>query len=166
MTSASLAIPPSRRDVESAPQRLPSTAHPLLHHALRATALQSDWAARAMGNASATAQVFALGIDMETWDELLQMQQAAWRRLFTLQSNWMEEWKNWIQYSDQIRGANTMSKLAEREGNIVAQLTQILSGQATDLVGLQENIDVDYSYWIHEKLKQKRKSLSVTTAPE
>ncbi len=73
----------------------------------------------------------------------------------------MQEWKSWIAYTDQIKGANTMSKLAEREGNIVAQVTQILSSQATDLVGLQENIDVDYSYWINQKLSDKRRSLSM-----
>jgi hypothetical protein len=45
-----------------------------------------------------------------------------------------------------------MSKLAEREGNIFGQAAQILCSQATDLVGLQENIAVDYGYWVSEKL--------------
>ncbi len=87
---------------------------------------------------------------MESWEDLLHMQQAAWRRLFTLQSGWMQDWKSWLLYSDRIKGANTMSKLAESEGNIVAQLVQLLSNQATDWVGLQENIHVDYSYWVNE----------------
>ncbi len=162
MTSASLTVATPHGRLESLLQGLPPNTHPVLHHAMRAAALQNDWAARAMGNASATAQVFALGIDAESFDELLQMQQAACRRLLDLQSGWMQEWKSWIAYADQIKGANTMSKLAEREGNIVAQLTQILGNQATDLVGLQENIHVDYSYWINQKLSEKRKSLSMT----
>ena len=161
MTSATLAIATPHGRMESPLQGLPPNTHPFLHRAMRAVALHNDWAARAMGNASATAQVFALGIDAESMGELLQMQQAAWRRLMDLQSGWMQEWKLWIAYADQIKGANTMSKLAERENNIVAQLTQILGNQATDLVGLQENIHVDYSYWINQKLSDKRKSLSI-----
>jgi hypothetical protein len=93
------------------------------------------------------------------------MQQSAWQRLLTLQTKWAGDWKAWIEYSEQIKGANTMSKLAEREGNIGAQLAQLLSNQATDLVGLQENIHVDYSYWIHQKLNAKRQSLAGTEAP-
>ena len=165
MTSTSLSVPPSPGDVESVPRRLASSTPPILHYALRASALQRDWAARATGKASATAQVFALGIDAESLDEFVQMQLAVWQRLLALQSSWAQDWRLWIQYCDQIKGANTLSKLAEREGNIVAQLTQILSNQVTDLIGLQENIDVGYSYWIHEKLEQKRKSLSNSVAP-
>ena len=165
MTSASLAIAIPHGRMESPLQGLPPNANPVLHRTMRAAALRFDWAARAMGNASATAQVFALGIDAESMEELLQMQQAAWRRLLDLQSGWMEEWKSWIAYADQIKGANTMSKLAERENNIVAQLTQILGNQATDLVGLQENIHVDYSYWINQKLSEKRKSLPAYQPP-
>ena len=160
MTSTSLTVAAPREDVAHAAQRLMANAHPVLHHALRATALQTDWRARAMSSASATAQVFALGIDMESWEDLLQMQQAALQRLFTLQSRWMHVWKNWVLYSEQIRGANTMFKFTEREGNIAAQLNQILSDEAADMVGLLENLHVDYSYWINEKLREKRKSLS------
>ncbi len=161
MTRASLTVATPNGRTALPLQSLPPNANPVLHRAMRAAALQSDWTARAMGNASATAQAFALGIDTESLDELLQMQQAVWRRLLDLQSGWMQEWKSWIAYADQIKGANTMSKLAEREGNIIAQLTQILGNQASDLVGLQENIHVDYSYWINQKLSEKRKSLSM-----
>jgi hypothetical protein len=162
MTSTSLTVSGSSREAAPAARRETPVSHPALHHALRAVALQSDWATRAMHNASASAQVFALGIDPQCADELLQMQHAAWRRLFTLQSAWAQEWKNWIQYSDLIKGANTTFKFVEREGNIVAQCVQLLSKQAADLMGLQENIDVDYCYWINEKLNEKRKSLSAS----
>jgi hypothetical protein len=160
MTSNSLTVAARREDVAHAAQRLMANANPALHHALMATALQTVWGARAMSSASATAQVFALGIDMESWQDLLQMQQAALQRLFTLQSRWINVWKNWVLYSEQIRGANTMLKFTEREGNIVAQLNQILSDEAADVVGLLENLHVDYSYWIGEKLSEKRKSQS------
>jgi hypothetical protein len=162
MTSTSLTVAASGRDPAPTAPRTGPIPHPALHHALRGVALQSDWAARAMRNARATAEVFASGIDPESLEELTQMQHAAWQRLFTLQSNWLQNWKSWIQYSDLIKGANTTFKFVEREGNIVAQCVQLLSKQSADLIGLQENIDVDYSYWINEKLSEKRKSLSAT----
>ena len=162
MTNTSLTVAGSSREAAPAARRETPVSHPAFHHALRAVALQSDWATRAMHNASASAQVFALGIDAESADELLQMQHAAWRRLFALQSSWAQDWKNWIQYSDLIKGANTTFKFVEREGNIVAQCVQLLSKQAADLMGLQENIDVDYSFWINEKLSEKQKSLSAS----
>ncbi len=160
MTSTSLTVAGSGRDAAPAAPRIGPIPHPAFHHALRGVALQSDWAARALRNASATAQVFAAGIEPDDWEELLQMQYAAWQRLFTLQSNWVEDWKSWIRYCDLIKGANTSFKFVEREGNIVAQCVQLVSSQAADVIGLQENIDVDYSYWINEKLAEKRKSLS------
>ena len=155
MTSTSLTVSGSSREAEPPPRRETPVPHPAFHHALRAVALQNDWAARAMHNASASAQVFALGLDADSAEELLQMQTAAWQRLFTLESGWAEEWKNWIQYSDLIKGANTTFKFVEREGNIVAQCVQLMSKQAADLMGLLENIDVDYSFWINEKVSAK-----------
>ena len=160
MTSTSLTVSGSSR--EAAVRRETPVPHPAFHHALRAVALQSDWATRSMQNASASAQVFALGIDADSAEELLQMQHAAWQRLFALQSSWAQDWKNWIQYSDLIKGANTTFKFVEREGNIVAQCVQLLSKQAADLMGLQENIDVDYSFWINQKLSEKQRSLSAS----
>ena len=162
MTSTSLAVSGSSREPTPAARRETPVSHPAFRHALKAVALQSDWATRALHNASASAQVFALGIDAESAEELLQMQHAAWQRLFTLQSNWAQDWKNWIQYSDLIKGANTTFKFVEREGNIVAQCVQLLSKQAADILGLQENIDVAYSFWINEKLSEKQKSLSAS----
>ena len=138
----------------------PRTHVPMLDHAVKAQALQRNSATRAMGNLAASAQLFAHGVDPDTLGELLQMQQAAWRRLLTLQEGWLEGWTAWLRYSDQIAGANTMSKLVERECNIGAQLGQLLSGQATDLVALQENIEVDYFYWVNEKLKEKRRAFA------
>jgi hypothetical protein len=162
MTSTSLTVAGSNREALPAARRETPVPHPAFHHALRAAALQSDWATRAMHNASASAQVFSLGIDAESAEELLQMQHAAWERLFSLQSSWAQDWKNWIQYSDLIKGANTTFKFVEREGNILAQCVQLLSKQAADLMGLQENINVDYSFWINQKLSEKQTSLSAS----
>jgi hypothetical protein len=157
MTNTSLTVAGSSGEATPAALSQTSIAHPAFHHALRAVALQSDWATRALHSASASAQVFAQGIDAESAEELLEMQHAAWVRLLTLQRDWVLDWNKWIQYSALIKGANTSFKFVEREGNIVAQWVQLVSKHAADLIGLQENIDVGYSYWISEKLSEKRK---------
>jgi hypothetical protein len=161
MTNTALTVTSVPAALATATRHLPPNAHPALKHALKAGALQTNWAACAIGNASATAQVVALGIDPETLAELAELRDAAWQRLSALRTGWMRQWQSWFEYSGQINGANTMSKLAEREANIAAQYAQILGGQITDLVGLQENILVDYSYWIHQKLREKRQAAGV-----
>jgi hypothetical protein len=72
--------------------------------------------------------------------------------LAALRAGWIEDWTGWMRYADQIKAANTMSKLFEMEANILAQATQILGRQVTSLVALQENVEVDYSYLINELL--------------
>ena len=164
MNSTSPTVTPSRVNMTTAARELTQRTYPPMNHIQKAGELQSNRAARAIGSATATAQVFAFGIDLESWSELLQMQDAAWQRLRTLQQSWLQYWNRWLVYSDGIKGANTMSKLVEREGNIGAQLTQLVGNQITGLVGLQENIEVDYSYWISEKLNEKRKSVAISAA--
>jgi hypothetical protein len=138
--------------------------HPVLAHAVKAGTLQADRVTRALGDARAAAEVFALGGDPDAWQELMQMQDAAWKRLRTLQSAWVKDWTQWLQYAGLIRGANTMSKLVERESNIGVQFTQLLGAQFTDLIGLQENVEVGYSYWINQKANQKRQPAAASSA--
>jgi|HubBroStandDraft_1064217.scaffolds.fasta_scaffold40685_1 hypothetical protein len=161
MKGSSLVV--TQSDVEATPvARLPlPETHPVLRHALKAQTLQGNLVARAMGNAVATAEVFAFGIDQESYEELSRMGEAVWSRLRILREGWVRDWQNWFLYADKINGANTMSKLVEREGNIAAQFAQIVGEQVTGMVGLQENILVDYSYWINEKLNEKRRSAIV-----
>ncbi|MDB5481386.1 MAG: hypothetical protein JWO83_2439 [Caulobacteraceae bacterium] len=163
------AVPPalsgSAAAAAAAAASLAAKTHPALAHAVKAGTLQTDRAARALGDARATAEVFAGGVDPADWQELLQMQDAAWRRLYALQDGWLKGWAQWMQYAGQIRGANTLSKLVERESNIGVQFSQLLSAQFTDLVGLQENIEVGYSYWINGRLAEKRRSPATWPAP-
>jgi hypothetical protein len=123
-----------------------------VHHTLKGFNLLSSWAARSASNQIATAKLLASGIDAQTWNELLQMQEAVWRRQWQLSEDWIRGWTAWTQEFAQIKGANTMSKLVEQEFNMVARLGQLLSDQATDLVALRENIEVDYAYWVNEKV--------------
>ena len=136
-------------------QPKPRTHAAPLDHAKKAVALQAEWATRVRDNTIASAELFAGGIDPETWGELLEMAISAQERLSALQRTWLQQWTAWINYSDQIKGANTMAKFAERESNIMAQYSQLLGAQASSLIGLEENIEVAYSYWVHQKLASR-----------
>ena len=145
-------------DVSVAKLPTPQTYVSMADHFKNAGALQQNRAERVLAAATATAKLAALGFDIQTFREFLHLQEAAWLRLVELQEGWMEDWCSWLKYADQAKGANTMSKLVERECNSVAQLAQLIGAQATSLVGLQENIEVGYSYWVNEKLNGKRKA--------
>lgn len=165
MSNANLTAPTVLTYLRSATQQpAPRTHVPPLDHAMKAYTLQRNAVARAIGGSTATAQLLAFGIDAETWNQVLQMQVAALQRLHVLQQGWLKGWIAWTRYADQTKGANTMSKLVEREYNIVAQFTQLLTEQVTGLMELQENIEVGYSYWVAEKLHEKRKTLTLSTA--
>lgn len=80
------------------------------------------------------------------------MQQAVVERLTLQQQAWMQGWAAWNRERAEIRGANTVTKLVEQEFNLVAQIGQLLIDQTTNLIALQENIEVSYAYWLNQKL--------------
>lgn len=63
------------------------------------------------------------------------------------QCGWMGGCAILMQDCAQIRQASMVSKLVEKQYNPVTQWNQLLGDQATNLMGLQENIQVDYGYW-------------------
>ncbi len=126
-----------------------------LHHVQTFHILMGEWAARSSGNATTTAAMAPMGLNTELWKELEHMQAAIVRRLQEQQKGWMNGYAALAQEYQQGRRANTMSKFVEQQFNLVAQFGQLLSKQATDLVGLQENIEVDYGYWVSQKLQRQ-----------
>jgi hypothetical protein len=126
----------------------------VIDHGLKAMALQRDQALRAMSAAVTTAQVLPQRFDDETIEDLWQMQAAIGRRVIELQRGWVDGWFGWMGYARQIESANTMSKLAEREYNLAAQAVQLAGGQYQDLLGLMENVQIGYLYWISRKRQQ------------
>jgi hypothetical protein len=120
-------------------------------HALKASALQYERTMRLADSVTATARLFAFGMNADAWNDLWQMQSAVRGRMSQLQKNWVQGWFAWMRYADQIEGANTMSKLAEREFNIMAQAAGLFGEQSTSLIALMENIEVDYLYWLNQK---------------
>jgi len=74
------------------------------------------------------------------------------QRLQQQNEAWLKGCAILLQDYVQIKDANTMSKLVEKQYNLVAQWNQLLGSQATNLMGLEENIEVDYGYWASQKL--------------
>lgn len=114
--------------------------------------LVGQWAARSSGNAATTAALLPQSLSPDVWQEMLQMQAAVLGRLQQQQKNWASGLSALALEYQQGKRANTMSKLVEQQFNLVAQFGQLLSKQATDLVGLQENLEVDYGFWVAQKL--------------
>lgn len=149
---------PSTSQVEaiSALQQAMAQAHPVaMQHALTLHTLMSGWLTRAANSGIAAVKLNPFAANPQTWGELLQLQGAVMQQLQQQQQDWLRGWAAWTQEAAQIKHVNTMSKLVEQEFNLVAQFVQLLSEQATNFVNLQENIEVNYSYWVSEELGSK-----------
>jgi hypothetical protein len=137
----------------SALQRSVPAAHAAaVQDSLKAPVLLGGWAVRAAGNGIDTGKLLAFGMNLQTWDEIFQMQKAILQRLMQQQQDWLRGWTVWNQERASIKGANTVSKLVEQEFNLAAQIGQLFLNQTTNLVALQENVEVAYAYWLNEKL--------------
>jgi hypothetical protein len=134
----------------------PPATPPIMH---KAANVLGNWAARTAGSGIATAALLPWRIDPQSWPqlwhELWQMQDAVWQRQSRLQDSWMQGWAAWGKEFTQARGANTMAKLVEQEFDLIAQWQQLWRDQVTDGVSLLENLEVNYAYWVHEKLRQQ-----------
>jgi hypothetical protein len=145
--------PTSLVPATSAVQRTAPAAHAAaVQDSLKMPVLLFGWATRAAGNGIDTAKLFALGMHVLNWDELVDMNEAIVRRLTLQQQAWLQGWAAWNRERAEIKGANTVTKLVEQEVNLVAQLGQLFIDQATSFLALQENIEVAYAYWLGEKL--------------
>lgn len=133
-------------------QTVPESAKPApFRHMQTIMNLSSQWAARNANNSAISAGLLPAAFDADTWKELLAMQAAIIQRLQDQQKSWVDGINSLGQEYAQIKQANTMSKYAEQQFNLLAQFGQLVSAQATALMGLQENIQVDYGYWAAQK---------------
>jgi len=137
---------------EALQKTAPAARAAAVQDTLKMPVLLGGWAARSATNSIDTARLLAFGMDLHTWGELVQMQQAVVERLTLQQQAWMQGWAAWNRERAEIRGANTVTELVEQEFNLVAQIGQLLIDQTTNLIALQENIEVSYAYWLNQKL--------------
>lgn len=122
----------------------------VMGHALKRHTLLSRSFLRAAANGMASAELLSFSARPQTWQELLALQQAVLAQLQQRQLEWMNGWFAWMRDYLTIREVNTLSKLAEQECNLAAQFVMLLQAQATDLIDLQENVEVNYGYWLSE----------------
>lgn len=125
-----------------------------MEHAQTVGTLLSRRTTRVMSNLTTSAGLAPQAMNPQTWVELQQLHQAVMQRLQQQNQSWLEGCAALVKEYAQIKNANTMSKLIEQQCNLVGQWGQLLGTQATNLMGLQENIEVDYGYWVSEKVKQ------------
>jgi hypothetical protein len=123
-----------------------------LQHAMKVPALLGGWAARAGASSIDTARLFAFGMNLQTWGELIEMQQAVVQRLMLQQQALLQGMAAWNRERAAMKAANTVTKVVEQECNLIAQIGILLSDQMTNLVALQENIEVSYAFWLNQKL--------------
>jgi hypothetical protein len=138
----------------------PADAPPAADAPLHALRLFRDLGLRRAAVAVATTELFArpdaqLWASPQTIDELWQMQAAVRHRFLALQQTWAEGWFKWARYAADLGGANTVSKFAERQYNIAAQAVQLTGAQTEGLLGLIENVEIGYLYWISRKVEQR-----------
>lgn len=125
---------------------------PLAHVMTAQRLMQKD--ATHLVNNSAVSMALATRLwDPVVWGEWTQLQAAIMQRLYVQQQNWHKGCAILIDDYGQLRQANTMSKLVEKQSNLMSQSAELLTSQATDFVALLENIDVDYGYWASQKLR-------------
>lgn len=138
-------------DVAAESEALASSALTSAAHALTAQRLAKKYATSMANNGALSLGLATRLWDPEVWSESMQLQAAILRRLQAQGQNWRTGCTVLLQDYGQLRQANTMSKLLEKQCNLSSQFAQLLGNQATNFVALLENIDVDYGYWASQK---------------
>jgi hypothetical protein len=123
-----------------------------LQHAIKVPALLGGWAERAGTSSMDTARLFAFGMNLQTWGELIEMHQAVVQRLMLQQQALLQGMAAWNRERAEIKAANTVTKVVEQEFNLIGQISVLLSDQMTNFVALQENIGISYAFWLNQKL--------------
>ncbi len=118
---------------------------------MKANTLVQRQTARVLHNSVLSAGLASRLGDPQVWSEWLQLQAAVMQRLHQQNLDWRQGCAILAEDFALIRHANTMSKMAEKQGNFFSQWTLLLTNQASSLFELMENIHVDYGYWASQK---------------
>ena len=148
--------PPARTDAPAAlamPERTLHAVPAALQQVSDLSTLCGQAFARSAGNGIATAALLPLALQPETGAELAELQLAVMGRVQQMQRDWWQSWSAWAEEFSQLRRATTMSEHLEQQYNIAEQFMALLKDQAGDLMDLQENVQVDYGYWVAQKFE-------------
>lgn len=147
--------PPAGDELATLQRQLPAAAPAVLQRTHKAGALLGQSAARTAANSAATAMFLPLTARAQTYDELFAMQQAVIGRIAQLQQGWLRGWNQWLHDFGQMRQADTLSEHMEQQYNLGARVGALCKQQATDLLSLQENLEVDYGYWLARQARER-----------
>lgn len=143
--------PPAAPPAAVLPRHPGAGVRPALPYPAKRLALLGGVAVRTAQTGVDFARVMTLEADAGTWKELFDMQQAILRQLLQQSDNWQTGLAAWWQDCAQLKAANTLSKLAEQEFDLVGNFADLVNRQVTDWVGLIEGFQVGFAYWLSEK---------------
>jgi hypothetical protein len=138
-----------------------SPTHPALLPAMRMQAYQELFGKLAsrqlLGLQGLWSWMLQPRFDYEVLNEALAMQRAILERLAIQQTEWVQGLETLANEMSGIRKVNTLSKLMDQESDIVSQFGALLSGQATAMMELLENVQIGTSYLLarHTDTPQK-----------
>ncbi|GJJ04546.1 hypothetical protein RugamoR64_50840 [Duganella rhizosphaerae] len=131
-----------------------NTFAPLAHAMTTQRLVQKD-ATHLVNNGAMTMALVTKLWNPTVWSEWTQLQAAIAQRLYDQNQDWHKGCAILVEDYGQLKQANTMSKLLEKQGNLVSQSAALLTSQTTNFVALLENIDVDFGYWMSQKIQDQ-----------
>jgi hypothetical protein len=143
---------PARNHVADLCHAIPAAPHAVARRSANLGDLATRSVMRATTNGAAWTAAMALHPGTKTWDEWFALQGAVAQRMSQLQQQWWQSWGEWLRESVQLGRANTLSEFAEQQYNLFAHAGALARDQASDLLNLQENVQVDCGYWATQKI--------------
>ena len=135
------------------PRQVPLTLVPLARLQSLQALLAHTASSATTQAAQAAAALPSLATDPNALQEAWALAGAAAQQWWSLQAQWLEQWTALGQEMGQLRKVNTVSKYVGQEMDLVKQTQTLISDQTSSAVQLYENIVVNTSYWLSQKVK-------------
>ncbi|MQY41118.1 hypothetical protein GG681_00540 [Epibacterium sp. SM1969] len=126
-------------------------------HIVKPCEVQAKNGMRAFDTLKDAAVLAANSDKPDTLFEAMSLFLSASQRSIEMQKQWQEDWKDWVVYASKLPGADTTSKLVDRQNNIALQASAQMSKQTTQTLELIDNIFVSYSFWLSQQAQAVRK---------
>ncbi len=128
-------------------QQVPRPAH----RALRIQELGWQLTHSLLSNQIAATQLLFSRPSPQLWEEMSAMQMAVLQRMHEQQEEWLKGIGGVLTEYSEMKQANTLSRLLEQECNMASQLGSLATSQMTAWIGMLENIQIGYSWWLNQK---------------
>lgn len=115
-----------------------------------------------LGNQIAATHLLSSQPSVVLWQEIFEMQQAVLQRMQDQQEEWLHGMCNILGEYSELKKANTLSKLMEQECNMFNQLGSLGTAQLAAWVGMLENVQIGYAWWLSQKQHDLLREQSLT----